>query len=446
MKIIQSFWSGNQTKFTNNYGWYSYKYNWLSWVLSCIQLVKFHKDVELYTDKFGYDILIKKLKLPYTKVHVVLDELNNYDSNLWAIAKIRTFQLQKEPFIHVDGDVYVWESLSIKFEKSNLVAQNLEITTDYYRKGWESIHGQLDFLPTEMHNYNSKISNYACNMGIVGGNNLDFFKNYTNKSIDFVNKNAKSINDLENLNFNIFFEQVLFHEMSSIYNQKIDFYFNYPILDYDYKFFGDFDKIPNIKYIHLLGDYKRNPFYCKSMEVYVMKYYPEFYTRLTKLINKSQEKKTEIDFLDYKINIKLNDEFVNELKSSNQIKDNYFLLKRDLYNEGLPLFFDSLINQNKNFWITSLKGYSKKYSEKSNSSILFLRIKELNLNPNIYYLDEIDEIILSEIKKPIQYFEFLTNIVNHLEEDDEQSIKEFTYLINQTLRKYIILKIISIYI
>ena len=130
MKIVQSFWSGNQTDFTNNYGWYSYKHHWMSWILSCHQLVKHHKEVELYTDCFGYEILITKLQLPYTKVHVVLDELNHYNKNLWAIAKIRTFQLQTEPFIHVDGDVFVWDSLIDKFENSNLITQNLEVTTD----------------------------------------------------------------------------------------------------------------------------------------------------------------------------------------------------------------------------------------------------------------------------------------------------------------------------
>ena len=107
MKIVQSFWSGSQKEFTNSYGWFSYKYNWMSWILSCHQLAKHHKEVELYTDQFGYDILIKKLQLPYTKVHVVLDELNHYNKDLWAIAKIKTFQLQKEPFLHVDGDVFV---------------------------------------------------------------------------------------------------------------------------------------------------------------------------------------------------------------------------------------------------------------------------------------------------------------------------------------------------
>ncbi len=445
MKIIQSFWSGNQTNFTNNYGWYDYKYNWLSWILSCHQLIKFHKEVELYTDKFGYEILIKKLQLPYTKVHVVLDELNHYNKNLWAIAKIRTFQLQTEPFIHVDGDVFVWESLTDRFENSNLVSQNLEITTDYYRKGWEFIHKQLKFLPTEMNEYHENTSNLACNMGIIGGNNLAFFKHYTHKSIEFVMKNATCIVGLESLNFNIFFEQVLFYQMTEIGKENIDFYFDEISLDNDYKGFGDFQKVPNKRYLHLLGDYKRNPIVCRAMEIYLMKYYPENFSMLAKLINEENKNNIEIDFLNTQKITELLTEFDVELKSSFFKKEQY-LLKRDLYNEGLPNKLDLFLNKDQNFWIVTIKGFERKTVNDEDIEIDCLMIEESNSDPRIYDLDEIDEIILSETIKPIQYFDFIEKIKLYLDEDDEESITEFISLINQTLRNYLTLKIISIYI
>ena len=42
----------------------------MSWVLSCLSLRNYYDDVELYTDKLGYELLIEKLRLPYTYVHV----------------------------------------------------------------------------------------------------------------------------------------------------------------------------------------------------------------------------------------------------------------------------------------------------------------------------------------------------------------------------------------
>jgi len=444
MKIVQSFWSGNSTDFKNTFGWYSYKFNWMSWILSCHQLVKYHTDVELYTDSFGYEILIKKLKLPYTKVHVVLDELNHYHKDLWAIAKIRTFQLQTEPFIHVDGDVFVWESLTDKYKDSNLVTQNLEVTTDYYREMWKDILPNLIYLPQEMYDYNNNKSNLACNMGIVGGTNLGFFDKFTKKSIAFVEENKENWSKINGFNFNVFFEQVLFKELATISNQKIDFRFAEISIDNDYKGFGDFDKIPNKKYLHLLGVYKRNPIVCKAMEVYAMKHYPEHYSKLAQLINLENENNNEVDFLNNK---KVN-EFIldldSEIKSFKFTSENY-LFKRDLYNEGLPNKFEDLLVKNENFTIVILPGFEKKTLIESNEEIECLEIIEINHSPRIYYLDEIDEIIITELLKPIQYFEFIKIMETYFDEDDADSKVEFLYLIHQRLRNYLILKIISIY-
>ena len=320
MKIIQSFWSGNQQDINNNYGWYNARFNWISWILSSNQLVKYHKDVELYTDAFGYEILIKKLQLPYTKVHVVLDELNHYHKDLWAIAKIKTFQLQTEPFLHVDGDVFVWESLTVKFLDSQLITQNLEITTDYYGSMWNEIVPNLTFLPKEMDNYNNKKSNLACNMGIIGGNDINFFKEYIKKSFEFVDKNNSSWSNINSFNFNVFFEQVLFHEMAKEENKKIDFLFDEVSEDNAYVGFGDFHKVPNKKYLHLLGVYKRNASMCKAMEVYTMKYYPESYTKFSKLFNETNNTNDEIEFLSNKRVLDLTNEFNLELRENKLIK------------------------------------------------------------------------------------------------------------------------------
>ncbi|PWA05410.1 DUF6734 family protein [Flavobacterium psychrotolerans] len=445
MKIIQSFWSGNQKEFTNSYGWYSYKHNWISWILSCHQLVKYHDEVELYTDSFGYEILIEKLKLPYTKVHVVLDELNHHNKNLWAIAKVRTFQLQTAPFIHVDGDVFVWESLTDKFINSNLVTQNLEIATDYYRKRWDVIYPQLTFLPDEMGDYHDGRSNFACNMGIIGGTNLDFFKDYTRKSIEFVEKNKFNSDGIDALNFNIFFEQVLFKEFANVTNQNIDYLFSEVSLDNDYKGFGDFDKVPLKTYLHLLGVYKRSPTVCKAMEVYVMKYYPEQYSMLAKVINEENKDFQEIDFLDTKKVAELVTKFELELKSLN-FKPKHFLLKRDLYNENLPNKLDTFLSKNQDFWIAKLTGFEKKDINIDNESFESLEISEINHIPRMYDLDEIDEIIVSELSKPIRYFNFIEKIATYFDdEEDEESKSEFLSLINNRLRNYLIIKIISIY-
>lgn len=419
MKIIQSFWSGNKTV-DDSFGWISPKYHWISWILSSHQLIKHHSQLELYTDSKGYEILIEKLNLPYTKVHVVLDELNKYHPDLWAVSKIKTYELQNEAFLHVDGDVFVWESLAKKFKNSKLCAQNLEISSVYYKKMWEGIEPHLKYLPPEFYNNIIGTDNYSCNMGIVGGNDIDFFKNYAQRSFDFVNKNKSIWDKINSFNFNIFFEQVLFYQLTQQSSMTIDFIFNEAPMDNQYIGFADFDKIPDKTYLHLLGDFKKNLKICENMEVYAMKYYPETYLKLNNLSMKS---------------------YNNFIFKDNEKK----LLSRNLISEGLPLLFDRFLTFNLPFYLKKLDGIRIKDIKSENQSYKLVVIDEVNDNVTEHRLDKIDEILFYEMESPILYKDLLNEIEEYLDEDVRILFKDFLQLINDKLRNYIYLRIITIY-
>ena len=150
MKIIQSFWTGNKNSLTDSYGWLLPIFNYLSWIISCNQLRRYYDDVTLVTDSQGYDVLINKLHLPYTDVIVSLDCLNHYNPNLWALAKIKAYQSIKEPFIHVDGDVFIWTKIDESLRDHELIVRNEETTTDYYGKMWRDIRHAISYMPEEM--------------------------------------------------------------------------------------------------------------------------------------------------------------------------------------------------------------------------------------------------------------------------------------------------------
>ncbi|WGH75231.1 hypothetical protein P8625_14315 [Tenacibaculum tangerinum] len=217
MKIIQSFWTGKHQNLNFGFGWSSAKYNYLSWILSACQLRKYYDELELFTDKLGYNLLIEKLNLPYTKVHVVLDELNKYDDNLWALAKIKAYSVMKEPFLHVDGDVFIFEAFDDDLISRGVITQNIETTSNYYWEMWTKIKPQLTFIPECIANYDQKIHSKAYNMGIFGGHNLSFINEYAKTSFNFVNENKNNLSKRNAYNFNIFFEQVLLYELT---NQK----------------------------------------------------------------------------------------------------------------------------------------------------------------------------------------------------------------------------------
>lgn len=444
MKIVQSFWSGNLTDFRNNYGWLSYKYNWMSWLLSCHQLVKYHKEVELYTDRFGYEILITKLQLPYTKVHVILDDLNDYHKDLWAISKIKVYEMQNEPFLHIDGDVFVWNSLEDKFKNAALITQNLEITADCYIKMWNEISPNLSYMPIEIENYHKYTKNFACNMGVVGGNDIDFFKEYTKRSIDFVDKNRSSLPENNFHNFNLFFEQILFYQLAKIENKEIKFLFDEVFDDGEYIGFAEFQEVPDKTYLHLLGVYKRNPHVCKAMEVYIMKNYPESYSKIARLVNEAEGNQNEIEFLTKEKVDELISDFDLELRNNVFTSDNY-LLKRDLYTEGLPRYLQRLLLNKEDFNIVLLDGFEQVFTTLDDQELSFLEIKEFNSVSRKYDLDDLDEAILSEISEGIRYFDLIDKMYTHFDDDSQEAKNDFLMLINRMLSNYIVFKIIAIY-
>jgi hypothetical protein len=130
-KIVQTLWTKPVFEDNSNIhqrfhgGWLNKKYNFMAWTLSCLQSKKFYENVELVTDARGKLLLIDNLELPYTNVRVELDCLNNYPNILWTLPKIYTYSIQDEPFIHIDGDVFIWEKFHEKIESANYVHSKL---------------------------------------------------------------------------------------------------------------------------------------------------------------------------------------------------------------------------------------------------------------------------------------------------------------------------------
>ena len=422
----------------HSYGWLHSRFHWISWILSVHQLRKFHDDVELYTDSAGYEILIKILKLPYTKVHITLDNLE-YDSSLWAVGKILTYADQNTPFLHIDGDIFVWQDLTEVFKNSDLAAQNFEITTDYYRDMWKEIYPHLLYLPKEMVPYHDNQSFLACNMGITGGNDIAFYKDYAKTSLEFVRKNKPAWSSINSSNFNIFFEQVLFHQMAVNKNKVITCLFSEISHDNSYEGFGNFHSVPDRPYLHLLGTYKRDPGTCKNMEIYTRLHYPEQYAVLAQFLKEEDsagviKTREDVD--------QCSNNFKNFLEDPNLI--NFNLLERDFYNFYAHTTFDDYVNGFHDFVLVKLPGATRKQISFAGQTLNLLEIPELNCDPRLYEIDSIDDIILLLLDQPITYSSFMLQMEEVFEDNSPDALVEFRQLLRQRLKNYITIKIISI--
>ena len=451
MKIIQSFWSGQNKEIKDNRGWLSYEYHWLGWILSCNQLRKFYDEVELYTDSFGFEILIEKLQLPYTKVHVVLDEMDAYPKDLWAIAKLKTYQLQDEPFIHVDGDVFIWDKFPNDFVSGNLIAQNLENTTDYYREMWNKIAPHLDFIPDEILNYHNGFSNLGCNMGIIGGNDVVFFQEYTKKSFEFINKNKETWNEFNLFNFNIFFEQQLFYEMAHLQHKQISYLFGEVWGDNSYLGFGNFQDIPHKRfYLHLLGNFKRRLNICKFLETYVIRDYPITFERLKNLFPENYSFfNSQIATFSFtkKSNEELIENFKNDILENKVIINNKNLLARNLLITTLFEKFDTAMENSKDVLLVLLDCFEMENDQDiENFGNQNLKVREYDYTYIAYDFDNIDKLMLEELQKPILLSLFLQNMKSYLEDNaSENELNQFNSLLIDRLRYFLESKILLIF-
>lgn len=277
MKIVQSFWSKPYLKYRNGAEHCpEIKHVFLSWCLSCLKARQFYREIELVTDTWGREILIDILKLPYTKVDLRLDEINQHDCDFYSIGKIVAYGMQREPFIHMDGDVFLWERFPAHIENASLIGQNYEFNFPRYKEMMKVVTARLPLLTGNWATDPTKI--WAINMGIAGGRDIAFFQEYSRNVLEFVDTHSAVINSLrhyDKLLLNLFFEQVYYFQLAT--SKKIDIDVFFAEMDSSFEILLDFERAQSqTKYIHLIGSSKTETRYCKIVEQLLAKEFPAF--------------------------------------------------------------------------------------------------------------------------------------------------------------------------
>ena len=295
MKIVQSYWSKPtlKTKGINTYdknagGWIERKYNLMSWALSCLQFREFYDNVELVTDKAGKALLIDELGLPYTDVQLELDRLNGYNEDIWVLGKLHTYAIQDEPFIHADGDIFIWQRLAAEIENSSLISQHLEVDYPYYEGIIAEIEEKFDYIPQSIVDQRASDTGVrACNAGILGGHNVDFFQNYTEEAFKFIDNNKVHVHNEQIGYYNIVFEQYLFYCMAA--EQNADVCYLADNIGPRFEAFVQFNGVPSrTKYVHPLGFYKKMQSICDQIANRLRKDHPEHYYRIMHLLEENR--------------------------------------------------------------------------------------------------------------------------------------------------------------
>ena len=186
MKIYHSFWDLGYRDLTEDL----YKMHKLSALLA----LKNYGNITLITTKKSSEFL---KGIPYTNVELFEDFIDPKLKETWSISKIYAYKQitkKKEPFLHIDYDVFLFKRLPQWFETSPIVSQNIE--------NFKRVNSSYD-LKTFFNNcpnkgiINSDIM-YSCNMGVFGGNDLGFINFYINKALELLLDDENRINYWEN--------------------------------------------------------------------------------------------------------------------------------------------------------------------------------------------------------------------------------------------------------
>lgn len=195
MKVVYSYWeTGNGLRKPSN--WFNSKLMLSSIVISVLNSYKHYGRVEMVTDSRS-KLWIEKLGLPFESIKTNLDELHHkYDKQSWALSKIKAYSIQKEPFMHVDLDVILFEKLSNKLISNELYVQNFEpFNIKAYNTTYipyiEILENQANNLPLGFHDKKRALS-----LGVYGCNNLDFNKLFCDSVFKFMDHNEKHLKTL----------------------------------------------------------------------------------------------------------------------------------------------------------------------------------------------------------------------------------------------------------
>jgi hypothetical protein len=441
MNLIQSYFNKNITIDNINYagGYLSPVINWLSMAYSCLLLKRYNPEDHLifYGNETMVHLFENLFKLPYDEYRIV-ECKGDYSDWFYCWPKIITYEAQKDPFIHIDNDIFMWDHLPRELKDAPLVAQHLERDSKFYMDVYNQIaKDQIkisDYIKTC---YDGNfISSY--NAGLLGGNDLSFFQEYLSEIKAFVNNNASQISSSDRrFLYNVVFEQWLFYGMTKKHNKTVKTFYSRPITDFDMKEAHvpfQILSLRELKYLHVM-EYKDN-IRCNRFIAYKMQTdFPQEYDRILSVCHqlgvKSSINFLSSDSIDQEIEVfsrskklkelfNLSDENLYEIKQFeattskllgkyNQQRDVYLNLQKE-HNclidsfrrgdglKGLKLVLSPCLNISKATpSLINLLLYNKRTASPSDNVVLQI------YNPTF---NKIDEFIW-----PIQKFQLLESII-----------------------------------
>lgn len=287
MKAIFTFVTNGGDLLKDSFGWLSPKYHAYSWVYAVQQAKKYFGRTELYCDSQTASY-VELLGIDLDEIYVHYDNLN-LPKKLWSIPKVLTYSKQREPFLHLDADVYFRSKPDSRLFREQLIVQEKEspvVYNLYYKKALDIISEGSMVIPA----YLLTRPNYCYNMGIFGGKDLKFIQDYSIDALSMIDS-YNCINDYKNL-FRFEDASPKFHKgIAAAFVEQYILTSKCEGMAYE-----PYCLLPTVRnalyrkgwediYQHFFFTQKGNKRKCKMLEGWVKNEYPSFYKKINRIFN-----------------------------------------------------------------------------------------------------------------------------------------------------------------
>lgn len=236
--------------------------------LSLLYTHLWYDNVILYTDELGYKI--------FEDFPIKIELLENEGvEGIWMRSKIEAIEKQKEPFIHIDTDVFIKKKINFS-RYSNVIVERKEI--DGFNKHYKE---QIEWFDTYLKGDCLWTPNldYSLNCGIIGFNDIQLKDKYIEQYYKVENI---FINNIEKFSYlkEKWYEPCIVIEQYNL-NSFLETQNIFPNLLLE----GDnlkeqIDSANLVGYVHLYGKSKYEKDNKDKIIVNLIKYFPHWYNNL----------------------------------------------------------------------------------------------------------------------------------------------------------------------
>lgn len=295
MRVLHSFWTkpffepkrANDPNNRGAGGFPDKKHFYMCWALSALQIKRYFGNVHLVTDSVGKHLFVDLLQLPYDTVDTALDAFADYNSQLWAMGKVYTYSIQREPFLHVDGDLIFWDGIQHLDLRQPIVC-DFEFTDSKAEYA-----GVLDILRTGDYFLPPSLARRLAqpgyqyqdaNAGVIGGLDYPFFQQYAKLALHFAEQNFPKLLDHELFSslFNCICEQQLLHCEAQAQQRPITYLRQFhPAAEASNAQY--LTRVQQATHVHLFNRMNKY-FFKEEIETWLSYLYPDYYQRITRLL------------------------------------------------------------------------------------------------------------------------------------------------------------------